>query len=162
MGRRCFAEPRGNDRSRHWAAAQFEGSRTGKDIIRSFPFNYDGKPSSELLKTWDLKRASRKLDDKRTEYTLAYTDPKTGLVVRCVGIEYLDYPVRRMDLVLQEHGRQGHARSCPTSRRSIFRSSGKPAPATKKGEFLLHHNTGSPTQPSDYQPHQTVLGPGRN
>ena len=36
--------------------------------------------------------ASRQLDGQRTEHTLTYTDPKTGLVVRCVGIEYRDFP----------------------------------------------------------------------
>ena len=66
--------------------------KDGKQPEPFFSFNYDGKPSSEFLKTWELKRASRKLDDNRTEHTLTYTDPKTGLVVRCVGIEYRDYP----------------------------------------------------------------------
>ena len=30
----------------------------------------------------------------------------------------------------------------------------------KTGEFTLHHNVGSPCQANDYQPLETVLGPG--
>jgi len=35
----------------------------------------------------------------------------------------------------------------------------KPGPDPAAG-FLLHHNAGSLTEPSDYQPFETVLGPG--
>ena len=55
-------------------------ARKRRGIEPFFSFTYDGKPSAELLKTWKLDRATRKLDDKRTEHTLTYTDPKTGLV----------------------------------------------------------------------------------
>ena len=76
--------------SRQWAAANFVGdSKTVPEPF--FSFTYDGQPSAELLKTWDLQRTARKVDECRTEYVLAWSDPKTGLTVRCVGIEYLDY-----------------------------------------------------------------------
>ena len=78
--------------TRQWAKSRFEGAKEEKRLEPFFSFNYDGKPSSELLKTWEMKRESRKLDDNRTEHTLAFTDPNTKLVVRCVGVEYGDYP----------------------------------------------------------------------
>ena len=57
-----------------------------------FSFLYDGKPSADLLKQWKCERASRKLDEHRTERASVWTDPTTGLQVRCVGIEYDDFP----------------------------------------------------------------------
>ena len=59
--------------------------------------------------TWEVKRASRQLDDQRTEHTLTYTDPKTGLEVQCVGIEYRDFPAVDWVLYAKNTGEQGHA-----------------------------------------------------
>ena len=60
--------------SRRSAAAAFEGKpeAAAPSVERKygvepfFSFTYDGKPSAELLRTWELKRASRQLDDQRT------------------------------------------------------------------------------------------------
>lgn len=76
----------------NWTAAHFDGEKDAKDVPAFFSFLYDGKPSAELLKTWDVKRSSRKIDDRRTERTLVYADPKTGLELRLIGVEYHDFP----------------------------------------------------------------------
>jgi hypothetical protein len=83
-------------KSRAWAAARFEA---GAESF--FSFTYDGQPSAELLKTWVVKRTSRPLDDRRTEHTLVYREPKTGLVLRCVGVEYRDFPTVEWTLYFQ-------------------------------------------------------------
>ncbi len=75
-----------------WAATQFDGEKNAQDVPAFFSFVYDGKPLAELLKTWSVKRSSRKIDDRRTERTLVYTDPKTGLELRLIGVEYHDFP----------------------------------------------------------------------
>ena len=59
--------------------------------------------------TWKSKRDVASSTPSGREHTLTYTDPKTGLVVRCVAIEYRDFPDRRMDAVLQERGDGRHA-----------------------------------------------------
>ncbi|MHB0999908.1 MAG: NPCBM/NEW2 domain-containing protein, partial [Armatimonadota bacterium] len=69
-----------------------------------FSFTYNGKPSSELLKSWKLDRSSRKIDANRTERTITCTDPETGLVVRCVGIEYGDFPTVEWTVYLKNTG----------------------------------------------------------
>jgi alpha-galactosidase len=69
-----------------------------------FSFTYGGRPSSELLGTWELKRSSRPLDDQQIEHTLTYTDPKTGLVIRCVGVEYTDFPAVEWVVHLENSG----------------------------------------------------------
>ena len=43
-------------------------------------------------------------DDQRTEHTLTWTDPKTGLEVRCVGIEYRDFPAVEWVLYVKNTG----------------------------------------------------------
>ena len=67
-------------------------------------FVYEGKHSAELLAQWKSHRASRKLDAQRTEHRLTWTDPKTGLEVRVVGIEYGDYPAVEWTAYFQNTG----------------------------------------------------------
>jgi hypothetical protein len=42
------------------------------------------------LPKWKHDRSSRKLDAQRTERRIVWTDPRTGLEVRCVGVQYSD------------------------------------------------------------------------
>ncbi len=69
-----------------------------------FSFRYGDRPSSYLLKMWELNRSSRRVDENRTEHTLTYTDPKSGLVVRCVAVEYKDFPVVEWTLYFRNTG----------------------------------------------------------
>jgi hypothetical protein len=88
-------------------------------IEAPFSFRYADWPSSYLLKTWDLTRATRQLDENRTEHTLVYTDPQTGLVVRAVAIEYRDFPVASGRFTSRTRAPSPH-RSSKKSRRSIL------------------------------------------
>jgi hypothetical protein len=87
--------------ARRWAAANFEGGANAKPW---FSFTYDGKPSAELLIKWEPHRATQQLDDKRTQHTVIFTDPKTGLVIRCVGVEYRDFPTVEWTLYFKNTG----------------------------------------------------------
>ena len=69
-----------------------EGERAPYTTEPPFSFVYGGKASADLLKEWPCQRTARKLDEQRTERTSVWTDPATGLQVRCVGIEYGDFP----------------------------------------------------------------------
>jgi alpha-galactosidase len=55
-------------------------------------FVYDRHPSAELLKAWP-RTATKRLDGSRTENTLIWSDPKTGLQVRLVATEFGGSPV---------------------------------------------------------------------
>ncbi|MBN2293328.1 MAG: alpha-galactosidase [Pirellulales bacterium] len=117
-----------------------------------FSFTYDGKPSVELLKTWPRKQNTRKLDDKRNEHTLSYTDPQTGLVVRCVAIEYQDFPTVEWTVYFKNTGSADtpileNIQALDTGFRRLGAS-----------EFLLHHAVGSPANGTDYGPRETLLG----
>jgi alpha-galactosidase len=58
-----------------------------------FSFVYGRQSSEALLKTWPEKTTVRQLDGGRTERTLVWTDPKTGLHVRLTAIDYAGSPV---------------------------------------------------------------------
>jgi alpha-galactosidase len=58
-----------------------------------FSFVYGRQSSGALLKAWPETTALRQLDAGRTEHTLVWTDPKTGLQVRLTAVEYAGSPV---------------------------------------------------------------------
>jgi alpha-galactosidase len=58
-----------------------------------FSFVCAGKSLSDLLGTWTFSKHSRALDENRHEHVLTWIDPATGLQVRCVAIDYADFPV---------------------------------------------------------------------
>ena len=118
-----------------------------------FSFVYDGRSSTGLLAEWGAKRDRRQLDDQRSEYTLTYTDPKTGLVVRAVGIEYHDFPTVEWTLYFSNTG------TVDTPLLTDIQAIDTWFRRGRDGEFTLHHNTGSPAAPNDYEPHATPLRP---
>jgi len=122
--------------------------------VPPFSFSYDGRHSDELLPGWTFAETEERLDAQRTRHTQTYTDPATGLEVRCVSVQYDDFPTVGWTVYLRNTGTadtpilEGIQALDTTFRRG------------EAGEFLLHHNVGSPCQPSDYQPLETPLPPG--
>ena len=51
-----------------------------------FSFVYDGRPSGELLQSWERKQTTISLDETRTKHVVSYLDPDTELEVRCEAI----------------------------------------------------------------------------
>jgi alpha-galactosidase len=135
--------------SRRWAAAKLE---SGAESF--FSFTYGGKPSAELLKEWEVKRAIRPLDDQRTQHTISYTDPKTGLALRCVAVEYRDYPTLEWTLYFKNTGQQDTPILADIRALDVTMRRGA------QGEFLLHHNAGSQANSDDYRPLEMELRPG--
>jgi alpha-galactosidase len=58
-----------------------------------FSFVFDRQGSSALLNAWSKKTESAQLDGGRTEYTVRWTDAKTGLQVWVKALEFADSPV---------------------------------------------------------------------
>jgi alpha-galactosidase len=168
-GRAAAAAPvHGDDADFHrWISDVFEGARSDhrpepdKPTTRMLPttkipfsFQYDGMPSVELLATWPLERSSRKLDGERTEYVLAYTDRKTGLVLRCIAVAYHRFPTMEWTLNFKNTG------TVDTRILKNIQALDIELERGPEAEFLLHHNIGSPANGSDYGPLETRLGPG--
>jgi alpha-galactosidase len=128
-----------------------------------FSFVFGGEPSGKLLGQWKLERASRSLPETeplpnepaggQTEHTLVWSDPQTGLQVRCLAIEYQDFPTVEWTLYFKNTGTN------PTPILEMIQALDLEADRGASGEFLLHHNVGSPADGNDYGPLQTRLGP---
>ncbi len=116
-----------------------------------FSFTYGDASSRDFLGDWPLKRSSKELDAQRTEHTLVWTDPKTKLEVRCVGVAYKDFPTVEWTVYFKN-------------------SASKPSPILSNilamdvevfadaPDITLHHFTGSPCTPTDYRPFERVMG----
>ena len=125
---------------RNRAIGRRRGSKAGrsrKTIEPFFSFTYDGKPSAEFLKTWELKRSSRQArrQTDRTHAHLHRSEDRLGIALRRRRISRLSHG--RMDALFQEYGRQGHAdpRRHPGPRRQLH-------PTRRKASSLLHHAQG--------------------
>jgi alpha-galactosidase len=125
--------------------------RAGYTPEAPFSFVYGGAKSSEFLKDWPSERTSRLLDPERTEYTQVYRDPKTGLEVRFVGIEYHDFPTVEWTVFFRNAG----AADSPVLEN--IQTLNSRLERNGDGEFLLHHNKGAPATPNDYEPYETPL-----
>jgi alpha-galactosidase len=163
--------------ARKWVGARFEGkadTRTNAPLAEDtqsklfrgvvpFSFVFDGRPSSELLKEWRLERSVRELVDAgpsaqepahgKTEYTLTWTDPASGLQLRCVVVRYHDFPTVEWTLYFKNTGPK------TTSIVEKIQALDMEMDRGAKGEFLLHHNVGAPADGSDYAPLETSLPP---
>ncbi|HEX4489477.1 MAG TPA: alpha-galactosidase, partial [Terriglobales bacterium] len=128
--------------------APLSGNYTADPI---FSFVFDGKKSGDLLKGWTLQRSSREIDSNQTEHTQTYHDPKTGLELRVVGIEYHDFPTVEWTLYFKNTGKADSPilEKIEALDTKLERSG--------NGEFVLHHNKGAPATANDYEPYETPL-----
>ena len=106
-----------------------------------FSFTYGGKTLGRIC-AWKPARSSRELDADAREHTLSTPTTQTGLQVRCVAVEYRDFPTVEWTLYFKNTGRRTR-RSCPTSRRWTPASSA-PAGASSCCTII----TGSPCRPT--------------
>jgi len=116
-----------------------------------FSFTYGGQPSAALLRSWEKTAKDTKLDGQRTEHLLTWTDPQSGLVVRCRAVEYHDFPTVEWTLYLKNTG----AKETPIL--SGIQALDIRLSRTMDGEFVLHHQTGDNCSAQSYEPHTTRL-----
>lgn len=119
-----------------------------------FSFVYDGKASFDLLPTWKFKTVHRRLDANRTEYVQTWTDPETGLQVRCVIVNYSDYPAVEWIVYLKNT----KTKNTPLIEKiqgldAIFK-------CPPQGKFTLHGNKGDFCAADSYEPYHLELLPG--
>jgi alpha-galactosidase len=119
-----------------------------------FSFTYDGKPSAELLGTWKKEQTVKKLDENRIQRTIVWSDPKTGLDVRCVAVAYSDYPAIEWTVYFKNAGKADtpiieNIQGMDVS----FKRDGD-------GDYILRGIRGDDCSPNSYQPTETILGKG--
>ncbi|NUM56271.1 MAG: NPCBM/NEW2 domain-containing protein [Candidatus Hydrogenedentes bacterium] len=119
-----------------------------------FSFVYGGVPSHESMPKWKLKRSSERIDNQRTRHRLRYSDPNTGLEVRCEGIEYRDFPTVEWMLYFRNTSKTdspilSDIRAIDTR---FERGAGS--------EFALYYNKGDNCTADSYEPLVETLKPG--
>ncbi len=127
--------------------------------VLPFSFIYGGQCSAGLLKTWKAERDSKELDEFRTQHTLKYTDSKTGLEVRCVIVEYKDFPTVEWTLYFKNTGVSDTPILSDIQALDVdmdFNLSGT------DDEFALHHFAGGFAQADAYRPYQEAMGANTN
>jgi alpha-galactosidase len=126
----------------HWIEQGFLGPKPQLP----FSFAYGGQASAELLTAWPKTMETRKLDDARTQHTLTWTDPKTGLELQCVAIEYRDFPAVEWVLYAKNMG----DKDTPILE-ELYALDARLTRADP-GEFIVHHLRGSNSSFSDFSP----------
>ncbi len=117
---------------------------TAFDHNPPFSFVYDGVPSTALLAQWSRLHQHSALDAARTQHTLTWSAPGDGLVVRCVLVEYHDFPT--VDWTISY--RNTSARTAPPL--SDLLALDVTLQRRPTGEFLVHTCNGSGAVPDDY------------
>ena len=116
-----------------------------------FSFTYDGKSSDALLPQWKPERSSRALDNQRTERRVVWTDPATGLEVRCVGVEYQDFPAVEWTVYFKNTGKEN------TPILEQIQALDVTFQRNQGSEFVLHSTKGDWCTADSFEPfHQTL------
>jgi alpha-galactosidase len=131
--------------------AWFKKHLTDGSSSLPFSFIFDGQPSAKWLAEWPVKVADEQIDANRTRRMIIWTDSRTGLEVRCVAVDYSDYPVVEWTVYFKNIG---------TSHTPILENiQGLDArfDADAKGEFTLHGIKGDFMSAESYEPYRLVL-----
>jgi alpha-galactosidase len=120
-----------------------------------FSFVYGGKSSDEFLKAWTKKSDTKKLDDVRTQHTFSWTDPATGLEVRCIAVDYADFPTVEWTLYFKNTGNQ----DSPIL--SKIQAIDTRIDATDQEKCILHYNAGTTVTAADFEPLKADLPKGK-
>ncbi len=120
-----------------------------------FSFTYNGVSSSSLLPNWTKSISSVQLDAARTQRNITWTDPNTGLQVRCEAVEYANHPVVEWTTYLRNTGTADtpllqNVKGLDTS---WTRTTGD-------SEFTLRGIEGDSRSANSYKPYEHTLGSG--
>jgi len=128
---------------------------SGINAEAPFSFVYDGQASEKLLVKWPKTVESKKLDAARTQQTLTWTDPKTGLEVRCVVVDYADYPVVEWTVYFTN---KGGTESPIIEHINALDAVVAPDPVT---QVVLHRLNGAPSAIDDWMPFDQPIAEGQ-
>jgi alpha-galactosidase len=119
-----------------------------------FSFVYNGKSSRDFLAGWPVQTESKALDRDRTQRTFTWTDPQTGLEVRCVSVEYADFPVVEWTLYLRNTGQEN------TPILESIQALDADFQRDERGQAVLHTNKGDWYAAEGYEPYRCTLNWG--
>lgn len=138
--------------AKQWNTVHLES----RDAVMPFSFVYDGKPSASLLPQWEFTSERRERDAARTESVMQWGDPRTGLRVRCVSVQYNDFPAQEWTLYFRNDG----DKNTPVLKDVLALDTEFTRDAGS--EFVLHGTKGDWCTADSFQPFDKTLGPEAN
>lgn len=121
-----------------------------------FSFVYDGKNSQEFLRSWDFLATRKQLPDCGTQHILTYTDPKTGLEIRCEAIVFQNHPA--VEWILKFKNTSGRETPIISDIQALNTTL-----TGRKTEYTLHHalgvGEGIVARKEDFRPIRRILAP---
>ena len=126
----------------------------GGTSARTFSFTFDGQPSTKWLAEWRAKADVERFDANRMRRTLTWNDPQTGLEVRCVTVDYADYPVVEWTAWFKNTG----TTDTPILE-DIQGLDTRFERDANDGEFVLNGIKGDFESAEGYEPYRRVLNP---
>lgn len=135
------------DACRAWVDRQFA---VGGPL--PFSFVYDGKSSGEFLSGCKLKVKTGSADAAREREARTYTDPASGLEVRCEIVRYADYPAVEWVVYFKNNGRT------KTGILENLLPLDVPFGLDGKDDVYLNYNEGGHSGAKDFQPNRMKLG----
>lgn len=145
---------------KHWSLSLDEQTNIAQLLdnfsqgkIPPFSFTLGGRKSSEFIKDWAFRKETKSIDKNKTEHTFTYSDPKTGLVIRCICIAYSDYPVIEWVLKIKNNSKSNSPvldNIKTIDSRFIFDG---------KKNFIFHTSRGSNAERVDFAPIDITMIP---
>jgi alpha-galactosidase len=136
-------------------AARFIQDHLTQGRTPPFSFHFGGRPSSSFIGNWNRSESAPVVDGSKTERTISYTDPSTGLIVRLTATIYMDFPA--VEWVL--HFKNASRANTPVIDDIQALDADLPFPG--QGEAVLHRAAGSDDKPTDFAPIDEPILPGR-
>ena len=118
-----------------------------------YAFLYDGAASDAILRTFDSRMETERLDANRTRYTRTWKQPQSNLEIRCVAVDYADFPAVEWTLYFKNVG------STDTLILSDIQALDTSFERGAAGDFILHAWRGDTCSPILYQPLTETIPP---
>jgi alpha-galactosidase len=136
---------------------QWIKERFAKNRIPPFSFVYGGKHSDTFIRNWQFSEEKLKSIDKNAEKSVcSYTDPKSGLVVRCFITCFSDFPA--VEWVLTFSNTSG--RNTPLLEKAAVVNNS--FTSESNDGYILHYARGSNAQRNDFQPIDEKMQTGKS
>ncbi len=158
MNTPIFVKPEELESRDRWTAEHLPSKAGGLPQMDSaawpFSFTYDGKSSRDFLGSWPMKMEDSAPKPGQAQRIFTWTDPQTGLEVRCVAVEYTDFPVIEWTLYLRNTG----AQNTPILENLLGMDAS--FQRNERGQAILRTNKGDWYAEEGYEPYTCTLNWG--
>lgn len=118
-----------------------------------FSFKYGSKVRSKFYSSWPREVSEKRLDDNRTERVVTWRDEKSGLEIRCVSVDFDDFPVIEWTVYFKNTGTKRTPLLQDIEGLDITLREKKP------GDFVLHGIKGDFCTADSFEPFRLEITP---